>query len=159
MAIKTFSTELCKNLMKLQQISDDEIQHWIRYLYNLFFRISKLLRGSAKYLLLMKICFFLVHLTASFFESGPMLTPTKVQNPTILGSGDLVSTQWSHPCRFCHWFPSFGNNGYPPFKGTTQYQTLFLRNERIFSCQPRLKKHLLQLGIHGNPAKRDLCKI
>ena len=34
--------------------------------------------------------------------------------------------------------------------------------KRIFiSCQPRLKKkkHLLQLGIHGNPAKRDLLKL
>ena len=32
--------------------------------------------------------------------------------------------------------------------------------ERIFiSCQPRLKKHLLQLGINVDPAKHDLRKM
>ena len=55
-----------------------------------------------------------------------MPTPTKSQNPTIVGSGDPDSAQLSHPSRFCHWHPSFGNNGYPPFKKTTQNQNLFL---------------------------------
>ena len=33
-------------------------------------------------------------------------------------------THLSHPSRFCHWCPSFGDNGYPPFKSTTQNQNL-----------------------------------
>ena len=44
-----------------------------------------------------------------------METPTKSWNPTVLGQGVLASTQWSPPSRFCHWRPSFGDNGYPPF--------------------------------------------
>ena len=42
-------------------------------------------------------------LTASFFENGPMLTPTKSWKTTIVGSGDLDSAQWSHPNRFYRW--------------------------------------------------------
>ena len=50
------------------------------------------------------------YLTASFFETGAMATPTKLQNPTVLGLGVPASTQWSHPSRFCHWRPLFGDN-------------------------------------------------
>ena len=32
-----------------------------------------------------------------FFENGPMPTPTKLQNPTNVGSRDPNSAQWSHP--------------------------------------------------------------
>ena len=34
-----------------------------------------------------------IHFTANCFESGPLPTPTKLQNPTILGSWDPASTQ------------------------------------------------------------------
>ena len=61
-----------------------------------------------------------VLLAASFFETGAMATPTKSQNPTILGLGVPASTQWSQPSRFCHWCSSFGNNDYLPFMSTTQ---------------------------------------
>ena len=88
-----------------------------------------------------------------------MPTPIKLQNPTIVGSGDPDSTQLSHPSRFCHWRPSFGDNGYPPCKSTTQNQNLFPRKDFNFLPTQAQKKHLLQLGIHGDPAKRDLRKI
>ena len=52
----------------------------------------------------------------TFFETGALANPTKLQNPTVLGLGVLASTQWSHTSRFCHWRPSFGYNDYPPFK-------------------------------------------
>ena len=39
------------------------------------------------------------YLTVSFFETGAMATPTKSQNPTIMGLGVLASTQLSHPSR------------------------------------------------------------
>ena len=40
------------------------------------------------------------------------------------------------------------------------HKTEIYSSERIFiSCQPRLKKYLLQLGIHGDSAKQGLCKI
>ena len=100
-----------------------------------------------------------MNLTALFFETGPMPTPTKSRNPTIVGSGDPDSTQLSHPSRFCHWRPLFGNNDYPPFKSTTQNQNLFPQKDFYFQPTQAQKKHLLQLGIHGNPAKRDLHKI
>ena len=61
-----------------------------------------------------------------FFENGPM------PNPTIVGSGDEDSAQWSHPCRFFHWRTLFSNNDYPPFKGTTQNQNLFPRKDFDF---------------------------
>ena len=32
-------------------------------------------------------------LTANFFESGAMSTPTKSPNPTVLSQGGLISTQ------------------------------------------------------------------
>ena len=40
-------------------------------------------------------CFALEYivLTVSFFENGPIPTPTKLQNPTNVGSGDLGTTQ------------------------------------------------------------------
>ena len=73
-----------------------------------------------------------------FFEYGPMPTPTKLRNPTIVGSGDPDSAQWSHLSRFSLLRPLFGNNGNPPFKTTTQYDTCSPR--RIFvSSQPRQK--------------------
>ena len=56
----------------------------------------------------------LLSLTAKFFESGPSLIPTKSQNPSIWGSGDLISTQKSTPSRIGHWRPWFcqtGNRG------------------------------------------------
>ena len=88
------------------------------------------------------------YLTASLFKSGPRTTPTKLWNPTIVGSGDPDSAQWPHSSSFYYWHSSVGNNGYLPFKVTAQIQNLFLW---IFiSCQPRLKKQLLQLGIHGD---------
>ena len=34
---------------------------------------------------------------------------------TLLQS-PYFSTQWSHPSSFCHWCPSFSNNGYPQLK-------------------------------------------
>ena len=37
-----------------------------------------------------------LYLTAIFFETGPMPTPTKSQKPTIVGSGDPDSTQFLH---------------------------------------------------------------
>ena len=49
-------------------------------------------------------------LNSQFFESGPIPTPTKLRNPTIVGSGDPDSTQLSNPSRFHHWLPSFGDN-------------------------------------------------
>ena len=55
--------------------------------------------------------------TATFIESGPMPTPTKSQNTTILGSGDPVRNQWSHPSSFCYWRSLFAGNIYPS-KGT-----------------------------------------
>ena len=61
-----------------------------------------------------------------------MPTRTKLQNPAIVGSGDPDSTQLSHLNRFRHWCPSFGNNGYPPSKSTTQNQNLFHFNGRPF---------------------------
>ena len=70
-----------------------------------------------------------------------------------------TSAKWSHPSRFCHWCPLFGDNGYPPFKSTTQNQNLFLRKNFYFLPTQAQKTHLLQLGIHGNPAKLDLRKI
>ena len=87
-----------------------------------------------------------------------MPNPTKSRNPTTVGSGESIPN--------CHTLAGFAI-------GTlylTTMATLHLRalhktktcsSERIFIyCQPRLKKkHLLQLGIHGNPAKRDLRKI
>ena len=96
-----------------------------------------------------------IHLTASFFGSGPMPTPMKSQNTTIWGSGDPASAQWSQPSMFCYWHSFLGNDGYPPIKTKTCFP------ERIFiSCQPSLKKkHLLQLGIHGKPAYCHLRKI
>ena len=81
------------------------------------------------------------------FEFMPTLT--KWQNTTILGSGDLISAQWSHLRRFYYWRPSFADNGFPPFKSTTQNQKLFLLLCICISCQPRLKKpNKLQLGNH-----------
>ena len=41
-----------------------------------------------------------IHFTANCFESGPLPTPTKLQNPTIVVSGDPDSAQWSNPSRF-----------------------------------------------------------
>ena len=38
-----------------------------------------------------------IHFKASCFESGPMPTPTKSRNPTIVGFEDPNSTQLSHP--------------------------------------------------------------
>ena len=35
-------------------------------------------------------------LTASFFETGAMAAPQKLQNPTDLGQAGPISTQWSH---------------------------------------------------------------
>ena len=52
------------------------------------------------------------YFTVSIFETGEMATPTKLQNPTIMGLGVLASTQGSHPSRFRHWHSSFGDNGY-----------------------------------------------
>ena len=66
------------------------------------------------------------------FENGPMPTPTKLRNPTIVGSGDPDSAQWSHPSRFCLWHPLFGNNGNPPFKTNTQYKNLFSQKDCYF---------------------------
>ena len=60
------------------------------------------------------------YILGQFFETSAMATPTKLQNPTVLGLGDPASTQWSHPGRFCHWCPSFGNIDYPPIKSTKQ---------------------------------------
>ena len=85
-----------------------------------------------------------------------MPTPTKLRNPTIVGSGDPDSAQSLHPSRFCHWRPSFGNNGYPPSKSTTQNQKLFLWKDFLFPANPVKKKHIIQLGIHRGPAKCDL---
>ena len=42
-------------------------------------------------------------LTVSFFENGPISTPTKSLNLTIVGSEDLDSAQWSRPSRL--WWP------------------------------------------------------
>ena len=92
-------------------------------------------------------------LTASFFENGPMPTPSKSRNPTIVGLGDLDSAQCSHPSSFCHWCSSFGDNGYPPFKDTTQNQNLFPPKDFYFLPTQAKKKHLLQLGICVVPAK------
>ena len=74
----------------------------------------------------------------TFFETRPMPT-TESQNPTITCSVDPDSTQLSHPSRFCHWCPLFGDNGYPPFKSTTQNQDFFPQRD-IISYKPRLKK-------------------
>ena len=82
-----------------------------------------------------------------------MPTPIKLRNPTILSSGDPDSAQWSHPSRAQHWLPSFSNNGYPSFKGTTQNQNLFPQNDFYFLPTQAKKTHLLQHGIHGDPAK------
>jgi hypothetical protein len=98
-------------------------------------------------------------LTASFFENGPIPSPTKSRNTTIMGSGDPDSAQLSHPSRFCHWHSSFCDNaGYPPFKGTTQNQNLFLQKD-FFFLQTQAQKKILQLVIHGDPAKCGLRKI
>ena len=86
-----------------------------------------------------------------------MPTLTKLRNPTIVVSGDPDSAQWSLPSSFCHWHSLFGDNGYPPFKGTTQNQNLFPKKD--FYLPPTQAQKLLQLGIDGDPAKRDLCKI
>ena len=39
------------------------------------------------------ICALYFYLTAIFFETGAMSTPTKSPNPTILSQGGLASTQ------------------------------------------------------------------
>ena len=46
------------------------------------------------------------------------MVPSKSQNPTFLGQGDLASTQWSHPNRFDHQRPPLGYNDYPLFRGS-----------------------------------------
>ena len=53
----------------------------------------------------------LLDLTASFFETGAMATPSKSQNPKFLNVGVPASSQWSQPRKFHHWQTSFGNNG------------------------------------------------
>ena len=55
-------------------------------------------------------------LTASFFETGAMAAPQKLQNPTDLGQAGPISTQWSHPSRFSNWCPLSINNGHSPWK-------------------------------------------
>ena len=65
------------------------------------------------------------------------LTASFFLNCELQSSGDQDNAQWSRP--------SFSNNGYPPFEGNTQ--------------NPGSRKHLLQLGIHGDLAKCDLRKI
>ena len=65
-------------------------------------------------------------LTASFFENGPMPTPTKLGNQTFVGSGDPDSAQWSQPCRFRHWSPSSSN-----------FQVYFNRASYIFKVLNR----------------------
>ena len=45
------------------------------------------------------VCSKCLALTASFFGNVPMPTPTKSQNPTIVGSGDLDIAQMSHPSK------------------------------------------------------------
>ena len=49
-----------------------------------------------------------MHLTATFFETGPYADPTKSRNPTILGSGDPTSTQKLLLSGFRHLRPLFG---------------------------------------------------
>ena len=62
-----------------------------------------------------------------------MPTPTNLRNPTIVGSGNPDNAQWSHPITgFAIDAPSLSNNGYPPFKGTTQNQNLFPRKDFYF---------------------------
>ena len=65
-----------------------------------------------------------------------MATPTKLHNRIVLGLGVLASTQWSHPRRFCHWYPSFGDNGYLHLRALhkTNY---FYCIAILISCQPR----------------------
>ena len=55
----------------------------IQFLPQILTFLEILLAGSSRYL------------TTSFFESGPMPTPTKLQNPTIVGSGDQDSAKYS----------------------------------------------------------------
>ena len=90
---------------------------------------------------------FKMKLNSQFcFETGTMPTSTKSWNQTILGSRDPDSTQLSHPSRFCHWHPLFGDSCYPPFKSTTQKQNLFLRKDFYFLTTQAQKTHLIQLG-------------
>ena len=63
--------------------------------------------------------------------------------PTIVGFCDVVGV---------------GDNGYPPFKSTTQNQNLFLRKDFYFLTTQAHKNHLLQLGKHGDLSKLDLDK-
>jgi hypothetical protein len=53
----------------------------------------------------------------------------------------------------------FGDNGYLPFKSTTQNQNLSLQKDFYLLPTQAKKKAFITTGIHGNPAKRDLRKI
>ena len=103
--------------------------------------------------------FYFIFKSQFFFERVAMPAPTKSQNSTSLDQGSPSSTQLSHSSRFCHLRPLFGDNGYPPCKSTTQNQNLFLLKDFNFLPTQAKKIPLLQLGIHGDPAKRDLRKI
>ena len=64
--------------------------------------------------------------------------PTKLQKPTVLGQRGPASTrQWSHPSRLGHCRPSFGHNGYPPFKRTTENQFFFPKWRFWFPAKER----------------------
>ena len=60
-------------------------------IYMICFSHKQAIGGPAKYLLLIKICFYLVHLTASYLESGPKYKtqPLQLGNHGNLSSSDL----------------------------------------------------------------------
>ena len=74
----------------------------------------------------------------SIYDEVLSLTdPTKLQKPTVLGQRGPASTQWSHPSRLGHCRPSFGHNGYPPFKRTTENQFFFPKWRFWFPAKER----------------------
>ena len=91
-------------------------------------------------------------MSATFLESGAMPTPTKLPNPTVLGHGDLASTQWSHSIGFHYWRLLFCNNGHPPFKCTKQNQKILVKK----ICQKNLSKNLSKKNLSKNLSKKNL---
>ena len=79
---------------------------------------------------------------ASFFESEPMPTSTKLQNTTILGSGDPVSVQWSYLSRFCYWRHLFANNGCVlRFGSLSKYRTWAIISRGLYIFYPNSEDH------------------
>ena len=60
----------------------------------------------------------------------------------LLGQWGPTSTQ-----SFCLWYPPFGNNGYPPFKSTTQNQNMLPHKYFDFISTLEQEKHHIQLSV------------